>query len=323
MPGVALRLFKQDGLVDVTAQQFGQSPVYTDATGVFERYYPESAAYGLSPAVHVVRAYADGYVVQQQPSTPDFTGVGSFTFYLSVGETTDTAEIEPLESGFVCPMYAVELEVPAQASYSPWEIIEATVTDERGASSIIEVPVIGGFARVNAQARLLLDPIVHLVGDDQTAIVDPDFSRHFTINLASLTESGRVELTNEFSLTAANLFPDGDTNDLTSFTNEAGLARWITPWREVPKFQGHYADAMIWLTQPGSGGYVLRTQFLNINRAVIDETTDFLAGELVETGKALRVRIPEPIAGAWYALMTIEQGEDVQTEPLTVRYVNG
>lgn len=321
LPGVAIRLLDPAG-TDITATRFGSSPVYTDANGLFTRFYLINPA--LSAGIYSVVVSASGYTGQTKATANTFTGIGNFIFTLLALPTSVSVEITVPESGYVSPMAPVEFVVPAVSPSAAWEYIEATVTSADSVS-VIEVPVIGGQARLNLQARLELDPVLHLVGDDELALADADFSNEFSIELASLTETGRVAIEETFTLKSANAFPSGEVNDLINFTNrnEAGLADWLTPWEELPKFLGHYADAMIWLPIPSPSQYELLIEYLNINRVSLSTVGIVLPSDAFNAGKVTRIRIPEPITGAHYAILNVTLGGTVQTNPLTVHYING
>ncbi|MVM34231.1 hypothetical protein GO755_29645 [Spirosoma sp. HMF4905] len=319
LSGVAIRLLAPDG-TDITATRFGASPVYTDANGLFTRFY--LVAPGLTAGIYSIIVSASGYTGQTKATANTFTGLGNFNFTLLALPTSVSVEITEPESGYVSPMAPVEFLVPAVSPSAAWEYIEATVTSD-DSTSVMEVPVINGQARLNLQARLELEPLPHLVGDGVLAIADADFSKNFSIDLASLTETGSVSINEGFTIWSANAFPSDSINDLTSFTNIDGLADWLTPWEELPVFTGHYADAMIWLPIPSEDAYELITHFLDINQQAFTNVGVVLPNEAFSSGKVARIRIPEPVAGAHYALLTVTLAGVVQTKPLKIRYIYG
>lgn len=318
--GIGLRLLDPQG-ADITASRLGNSVVYTDATGQLLRTFTEGQTIALGN--YSIVAVGPGYY-QNNILTGDFSGFGSFSITMPPIPGATEIEVTAPESSYVSPLGPVEFLAAAAAPNAEWEFIEATVTNQNGDSSIIEVPVIAGQARLNLQARLELEPGLFLVGDGDLVAADSAFSDKFSITLASLTPTGRVVLQNQFDLHSANAFPIGQTNDLGNFTNDGDhLADWLTPWDELPKFVGHYADAMIWLPVPSELAYTLVTQYLTINRTALGETTNDLAAGVFRNGKVVHVRIPEPLAGAHYALLTIHLAGVAQTKPLTVRYEHG
>jgi hypothetical protein len=291
-------------------------------------YYRNQVAEGatdLPPGAYRVLANATGYATYDQPFYHGGGPVLSITIVMTPESVDEAGGADYFGASFVSPMYPVEVILPRREAPSAWELLETTVTDSNGNVRVIEVRAQDETTTVNLQARLALKPVPHLVADGQLAMIDPDFSTSIIATFASLTKNGSLAIPGQLSLSVANAFPDIDaeSNDLTPFTNQDGLANWLTPWNELPKFVGNYSDAMIWLTMIGQGNYTLTTQFQNINRQLISTNTDQLPAEVFATGQVVRVRIPEPIAGAYYALLTISQGDDVQTHPLTVKYVHG
>lgn len=316
------------GAQDVTAKITGGiTPIVTGADGRFVAYLSlaQSLQSRLPSGTYSVVANAPGYepylgavdIVQQ---------LLTLTIILTprAVESTELTPVTYSGPAYVSPCYPVEVPVNGVAT-AAWELIEATVSNPTGFSSKIEVPVIDGQALINLQARLLLDTRPYLVPDNTPGLVDPSFSDEFTTTFASITPSGRQNLPGQVVVRAANAMPAGQTNNLTEFTNadSDGLARWLTPWSELPVFSGHYADATIWLPAIGEGGYALRIIFRDINRAELTQRTDMLPTALFAEGKTTRIRIPAAVSGAYYATLTIEQGTTTLTHPLTVRYIHG
>lgn len=323
IPGAGLRLIAPDG-TDVTASRFQASTVYTDANGLFTRFYLLFAPSRLPLGQYKIVGSALGYVDDFVLTTPFFVGQGNFVLQLTPEAIKAESSIEAPGFGYVSPMAPTEALIGGTEGYADWEYIEATITNQADESSIMEVPVVNGQARINLQARLELDPLLQLIPDDAIGVIDASFSDKLTVTLASLTASGTRPLEGEFSVMVANAFPIGDTNDLTNFTNTAGLADWLTPWDELPKFTGHPADAGVWLPIPNAGPYSLTYSFYNINKAAIGgNLSDALPADLFAPGKVVKVKIPEPIAGAYYAKLTVMNNNQAQTKPLWVRYYHG
>ncbi|GAB2549919.1 carboxypeptidase-like regulatory domain-containing protein [Spirosoma aerophilum] len=318
----AIRLLNALG-TDVTGALFGKTPVYTRENGVYS--YPSPGNKIVRAGTYKLIVGAPGYHPFQLDTPPDFIGPGNFTVVL----TGDTQPI-PVENitlpgaSYVSPLFPIEVLVDAVApSTAKWEFIEATVLDSKNRRSVIEVQTTSGKARLNLQARLELETGMHLVGDTRIVDIDPDASEEYTVTLASLTPTGRQDLNTSFSLQVANVFPIGDENDLVNFTNADGPADWLTPWSEVPAFEGHYADVMVWLPVAGIGVYTLQTEFFDINRASLSTTDETIDADIMAARRIVRVRIPEPISGAYYATMQIMLAGNAQTTPLNVRYIRG
>lgn len=305
---------------DVTTKITGISPAQTSSNG---EYVATVLKVGPLPAgQYSIQVSAAGFIPSTQLTDVNFTGGGSFTFVLQPHEAGEYKLNLP-EQLYVSALQPTEISVQApDGSLGDWQLLQASITrDDSVVAPIDSLVPPDGLARLGISSRLLLRPSLFLVPDAITTIIDDDLFRSFTVTLAVVNDNVTIDLNNDetFSLVAGNVQPTGDTNDVSAYTSQHGLAKWLTPFSEMPVWAGYYADCSVVLHEAGDD-YRLHTQYLYASRSELGDPvlSDFFSAP---GKKAVKVRIPDAADGAIYAQLTILKNSEAVTQPLTVKYV--
>lgn len=329
LPFVQVKVVSATTGQDRTATLFGVSPVVANANGIVEA---EITTNSVPSGLYNVIGSTPGYRIGSFETPENFTGTGVFTFALEgldldPEDPESDYEVTVPFSVFVSPMQPVSfiLTKPSALSDRQQDLL-TTVAPDNGQAVPFETPFEGGTAYADVQSCLGLDPRFILVPDVTFAAEESNFSGKASVQFDIITDSG-IELSPipTFDLLYANIYPPGNINDLSVYTDSNGLARWISPWPgEVPVFRGYYFDVLIWI-QPGEEGgdeYVLKLSEMGINKNPLQSGEQPLPEAAFLSGRTQAIRPPAPTnVDTVYIDMWIERNGEPITETLTLRYL--
>ncbi|MGV3556918.1 carboxypeptidase-like regulatory domain-containing protein [Larkinella arboricola] len=320
LAGARIRVLNPTGS-DITLSFLAKDEVYTDMFGKVQRL---RAPNSVPAGVYTIEATAPGFKRTTVQTEASFSGVGIFVLYPELITGLEGYSVEVPPTGYLSPMAPVRLTVTAPVAPDQWQLIQTTF-NQYGRTTVSESPVdpVTGESLIPVRNRVNLPARPNLVPDGETFLIDPDFSARITLEFSAITDNGTYETDLEpVELLFANIYPPGATNDLTPYTNASGLAKWITPFKEITVFRGYYADVMVWLptVEQGDNVKLWRQDFSGAGEPVAYSSPGippihFSDGRVVR----VRLRVPEDqqITRSVYFMQV---NDETVTEPLTVRY---